>query len=121
MTALFGRLYIACQTRDGDLEDFYRHENQPWPPSIAEKGNLRPGVKADLAKILEGYAGQHISSHPDVKVLVLDGAVVVQMPSPGSAKTFQEYAETVFNPFTLKKLQNGKRLDNVWDVYKVLN
>lgn len=31
--SLFSRLYISCQTREGDLEEFFRHENQPWPPS----------------------------------------------------------------------------------------
>jgi hypothetical protein len=32
--ALFSRLYIACQIRDGNLEDFFKHENQTWPPSL---------------------------------------------------------------------------------------
>ena len=30
--ALFSRLYIGCQTRDGNLEEFFRHENQACPP-----------------------------------------------------------------------------------------
>ena len=29
---LFSRLYIACQTRDGNLDDFFSHENQSFPP-----------------------------------------------------------------------------------------
>lgn len=36
--SLFGELYIACQTRDGNLEEFFSFENQPWSPSIAEQG-----------------------------------------------------------------------------------
>ena len=28
---LFSRLYISCQTRDGNLERFFQHENQPTP------------------------------------------------------------------------------------------
>lgn len=32
---LFSRLYIACQTRDGNLEQFFRHENQACPPSLS--------------------------------------------------------------------------------------
>ena len=32
--SLFGRLYIACQTRDGNLDEFFSYENQPWPPSL---------------------------------------------------------------------------------------
>ena len=27
--ALFSRLYIACQTPDGDLDNFFKHENHP--------------------------------------------------------------------------------------------
>ena len=80
--ALFSRLYIACQSRDGDLDDFFKHENQPWPPSLADKGELREAVKADLVKCLEGYASSLPSQHPDVEVLVIDGAVAVQMQSP---------------------------------------
>ncbi|PIK38150.1 hypothetical protein BSL78_25015 [Apostichopus japonicus] len=29
--SLFSRLYIACQSRDGDLDDFFRHENGMSP------------------------------------------------------------------------------------------
>ena len=32
--SLFGRLYIACQTSDGNLDEFFSYENQPWPPSL---------------------------------------------------------------------------------------
>ncbi|CAH3160392.1 unnamed protein product, partial [Pocillopora meandrina] len=34
--ALFLRLYIACQIRDGNTEHFFKHENQPWPPSLSQ-------------------------------------------------------------------------------------
>ena len=32
--ALFARLYIGCQTRDGNLEELFRHENQQCPTSF---------------------------------------------------------------------------------------
>lgn len=32
--ALFSRLYIACQNREGNLEDFFKFKNQPWWPSL---------------------------------------------------------------------------------------
>ena len=32
----------ACQTRNGDLERFFEHENQPFPPSLSEYGTLHP-------------------------------------------------------------------------------
>ena len=37
---LFSHLYIASKFRDGDLDDFFSHENHPWPPSISEHGKL---------------------------------------------------------------------------------
>ena len=41
---LFSCLYIASQQREGDLEEFFKHENQPYPPSLSEFGNLRFGT-----------------------------------------------------------------------------
>lgn len=50
--ALFSRLYIACQSRSGNIEEFFRHENQPWPPSLSKIGEMRTGTKADLVRCL---------------------------------------------------------------------
>ena len=50
---MFLRLYIACQTRRGDLPEFFRHENQPTPPSLSKLDDTRTGKKADLLKCLE--------------------------------------------------------------------
>lgn len=51
--ALFSRLYIACQCRDRNLDEFFKFENQPWPPALAQNDQLRGGQKADLVKCLE--------------------------------------------------------------------
>jgi len=51
--SLFLRLYITCQTRKGDLPEFFRHENQPTSPSLSKLGDMRTGKKADLQKCLE--------------------------------------------------------------------
>ena len=45
---LFSRLYIACQTRDGDLDEFYAHENHSHPPALSQGRKLRFGTKSDL-------------------------------------------------------------------------
>ena len=34
--SLFSRLFIACQTREGDLENFFAHGNQLNPPSLSD-------------------------------------------------------------------------------------
>ena len=50
---LFSRLYISCQTRDGDIDNFFSHENQAAPPALSTGGKLCIGVKADLLCCLE--------------------------------------------------------------------
>ena len=38
---LFAQLYVAMQNRDSDMEEFFAHEVQSFPPSISDCGNLR--------------------------------------------------------------------------------
>ncbi len=42
---------------------------------------------------------------------------MVQMLKSGTAKTFQEYAETVFVPYISARLQKSSHIDLFWDVY----
>lgn len=113
---LFSRLYISCQTRDGDLNQFFTHENQAAPPSISSGGKLRLGTKADLLRCIESKESQS-ESIPVVNAKFLDGAAIVQMLNPGTAKTFQDYADTVFTPYVSSQLETAERVDVVWDVY----
>ena len=46
---LFSRIYISCQTRDGNLKDFVQRENQAWPPALPDGGRLRLGTKSGMA------------------------------------------------------------------------
>ena len=52
---LFSRLYISCQTREGNLEQFYAHDKQPAPPSLSLGGKLRLGTGGGGVGV--GYAG----------------------------------------------------------------
>ena len=36
---LFSRLFVASQFRDGNLNDYFSHKNQPCPPSLQPEGN----------------------------------------------------------------------------------
>jgi len=114
--ALFSRLYIACQTRDGDIDSFFFHENQAAPPALSTGGRMRIGVKADLLRCLELDFPQS-NSAPVVDATVLDGAAVVQMLNPGTSRTFQEYGQRVFAPYISALLEKSNRTDIVWDVY----
>ena len=48
---LFSRLFIACQARGGNLDDFFSNKNQATPPALSLIGNQ--GNKADLLKCIE--------------------------------------------------------------------
>ena len=102
--ALFSRLYTACQSRDGNLEDFFKFENQPWPPSLSHMGQLREGQKADLVTCLKAVAT------PETEQPTLDATILVH--------TFEGYCQTVFGPYIERYLQSVKRVDLVWDVYR---
>ena len=95
--SLFSRLYIASQTRNGDLDDFFCHENQVCPPVLSKNGIIRDGDKSELLHCLEELVPVEESLlSPTVEVLILDGAAIVNMLKPVNSKTFQDYANKVF-------------------------
>ena len=51
--SLFSRLYIASQIRNGDLDEFFKHESQAYPPALTQTGMLRTGMKSDLLHCLQ--------------------------------------------------------------------
>ena len=73
MTVISSRLHILCQTRAGDLETFFMHENQAAPPSLSLGGKLRLGTKADLLDCL-GVEEIQSTGSPAVDAKLLDGA-----------------------------------------------
>ena len=105
---LFSQLYIACQVRDGDIDEFFRHENNSYPPSISKNGNLRSGKKSDLINCLirEDAADQ---STVLVDCIILDGAAIANMIKPNNAKTFKEYADRNFVPHIKSHLNVNAR------------
>ena len=107
--SLFSRLYIALQIRSRDLDQFFQHENQAYPPALSQMGKLRTGTKSDLVGCLEDLVPtQDLSPTPVVQVVLLDGAAIVNMFRPGFANTFSYYATQV---------QHLNRIDVVWDEY----
>ena len=116
--SLFSRLYIASQIRSGDLDQFFQHENQAYPPALSQMGKLRTGTKYDLVDCLENLVpAQDISPTPVVQVILLDGAAIINTLRPGFAKTFSDYATHVFLLYITSQLQHVNILDVVWDEY----
>ncbi|CAB4002221.1 Hypothetical predicted protein [Paramuricea clavata] len=116
---LYSRLYIACQTRDGDLDKFFEHENQGCPPSLSQHGNLcLPGNKSDLLQCTGAVIPVVTDSPNSIDVTIIDSAAAINMLKPTPAvKTFHDYAEHVFIPYIKGQLQHTKRFDVVWDEY----
>ena len=75
--SLFSRLYIASQIRNGDLDQFFQHENQAYPPALSQMGKLLTGTTLeDLVPV------QDISAS---SVVIVDGTAVVNVLRPSFA------------------------------------
>ena len=90
---LFSRLYIACQTRAGDLDNFFAQENHSFPVSISEYGNLCKSSKSDFISCLTStIEPQHEA--PAVNGIVIDGGAMAHTSYPEfSTKILGEYCE----------------------------
>ena len=117
--SLFSRLFISCQVRDGNLDEFFSHENQANPPSLSDiNGELHSCTKSDLLQCL----GEDVVDLPvDVEAIIIDGAALVHKLQPDFSKqvVFEHYALQFFLPYIERLLQrdNCSRVDVVWDVY----
>ena len=113
---IFSQMLISCQTRQGDLDKFFSHENMEYPPSLSKNGDFNTGSESDLIPCLENLIpSENVKSQPSC--IILDGPVIVQMLKPGSVKTFNSYAEDVFLPYISNLSKEYKRVDIVWDRY----
>lgn len=113
---LFSKLFISCQSRECDLMEFFKHENQSFPASLSENGNLYSGTKSQLALLLQSKVTCP-DSVPHVSVIIIDGSALVNTIPPCKSKTFEEYAQLDFFPKVLKFSSAYERTDIVFDVY----
>ena len=101
---LFSWLYISCQMRDGDLEEFFCHENKACPPSLSDAGRLSQDTKSNLACLEE--ISEARTGAPSTTAVVLDGAAIVQILNPAACKNFSEYAYEIFIPTRLQSFSH---------------
>ena len=108
---------LAFQVRDGNLDEFFSHESQTFPPSLSKDDMLRTGNKSDLLSCL--YDIQDTTQDkPSVKCIAIDGTAVVNILAPVNCTTFKDYSKKVFLPFILQQFQSGcRKVDIVWDIY----
>lgn len=98
----------GCEARGGNLDDFFKHENHAWPPSISEFGQLRTSVKSDIIGCLEGVVPDHDQPN-NLDLVLLDGAVIVNLIRPTETmKTFRDYIDKGFVPYIHGQLNRSK-------------
>ena len=120
---LFSNLYIGCKSRQANLDDFFRHENHEYPPSLSDYGNIRkPLAKSDFLKCLVGdgidQEVEELFDEPSVEAALIDGAALVQMTKPKTSKTFGEYVKSEIGDKIKSRIGKVEQLDLVFDVYK---
>ena len=114
---LFSRLFISCQSRQCDLKEFFMHENQTTPPSLSQNGCLNIGTKSDLMTVLETDINLP-GAEPKADAFIIDGAALINEKSPGTARTFDDYAKDVIIPTLQSYARHYYRTDVVFDIYK---
>ena len=123
---LYSSLYVGCKFRQANLDDFFRHENHEYPPSIPEYGKIRkPTAKSDFLKCLPTEIDETVDQAsvtrydaPLVDDCITDGPALVQMNAPKLARTYGEYREFELGS-KVKSMTNGaERIYIAFDVYK---
>ena len=113
-------MYISCQ-EDGDLIQFVQIANQVCPPSLTNMGQMKQCATSDLLRCLQVSQPNHVLPFcdPEVDAELLDGAAVIHVLSPTSngAKTFADYATSLFVAYIMRRLEKVSGLDVVWDRY----
>ena len=89
---LFSRLFISCQNRQCDLQEFFKYENQSAPASLSDNGRLRMCQKSQLTEILQALVTLP-DSEPEGDTIIIDGSALINSLPPRSSKTFDDYAK----------------------------
>ena len=86
---LYSRLFMACQAREGNLVNFFTHENYSFPIAISEHGKLRKcASKSDFLKCLYEIEEPSVES-PKVDMKTIDGAAFLCMNAPKCEKQLE--------------------------------
>jgi hypothetical protein len=74
-------MLISCQSRNCDLGDFFRHDNQKYHPSLSQNDTLNFRFKSQLLNILENDIDMP-SSETVADTLIIDGEALVNSKPP---------------------------------------
>lgn len=117
---LFCRLFIACESREGNIDEFFNHENNINPPSISEFGKLRK-LTGGQDEMVKCFYRSNTLENPAAdmemgsSVLVVNASSVSLDLPPNIAMTVKDYSNTVFNKFIDLKCASYNRIDVVFE------
>lgn len=117
MTVIYSRDFISSQNRQCDLQEFFKHENQPYPASLSDSGKLHTCQKSQLVEILEAQVNVPVGE-PKGDTIIIDGSALISASPPRTSKTFNDYAKEDIIPKVESYGARYKRVDIVFDVYK---
>ena len=117
---LFSRLFISCQTRECDLNVFFRHENQAFPAALSDGGKLHTCQKSQLSTLLEACVTIP-ECEPDADTIIIDGSALVNALPPRTSTTFADYVQREVMPTIEAYSTKYIRTDIVFDVYQNLS
>ena len=113
---LFSRLFISCQSRQCDLREFFKYENQPFPAALSDNGKLHSCQKSDLVNLLQSQVVIP-DTEPEADTIIIDGSALVNSMHPRTSKTFDDYARVHVLPTMQAFSAKYKRTDIVFDIY----
>ena len=118
---LFSQLYVATQVRDGDMEEFFKHETLSHPPSLSKFGEIRSGDKSELIPCLKKLCEESdpLLGMPVVDGVVMEGSVMANQLKPNNNQSFTSYAAETVYPYLKRYERNShaNRIDVVYDTY----
>ncbi len=113
---LFSQLFISCQSRQCDLKEFFKYENQLFPAALSDNGKLHSCQKSDLVSLLQSQV-MIPDTEPEADAIIIDGSALVNSLHPRTSKTFDDYARVNVLPIIQAFSAKYRRTDIVFDVY----
>lgn len=116
---MFRRIVTSARFQNIDLANVLTYELTPVPVSIFnDDATIRKTTKADLAKKLESYSSESLSSTINVNSVFIDGMVVVQELNEKTFSTFNELASIFLkNILSIGRKNKASRITVVFDNY----
>ena len=93
---LFSQLFISCQSRQCDLREFFKYENQPFPAALNDNGKLHSCQKSDLVNLLQSQV-MIPDTEPEADTIIIDGSALVNSMHPRTSKHLMTMLELMFS------------------------